>query len=45
MQKAFAGRTKTVRGPHEARVPVFGPRCGRQMTVSKFQCSVVLDEE
>jgi len=26
MQKAFAGRTKTVRGPHSARVSVFGPR-------------------
>jgi len=29
MQKAFADRTKTVRGPHAARVPMFGPRWSR----------------
>jgi len=25
IQKTFAGRSKTVRGPHAARVPMFGP--------------------
>jgi len=30
IQNAFAGRTITVRGPHAARVPVFGPRCSNQ---------------
>ena len=27
IQEAFAGRTKTILGPHTARVPLFGPRC------------------
>jgi len=36
IQKAFAGRTKTVRGPHAARVPVFGPRWSSLKTVTRF---------